>query len=100
MEPKSSKSLPRTSKKKPMSQKWRHLGNRRHLRTQKRPQRGPMERPNAAPEAAWRRKGSKHGETKPEERSEAPYEPQMICREAKMKPTPAWRSLRYECCAS
>ena len=61
MEPESSKSLRRTSKKKPMSQQWRHQGNRRNLRRQKRPQRGPMERPNGAPEADWRRKASKHG---------------------------------------
>ena len=61
MEPESRKSLRRTSKKKPMSQQWRHLGNRRHLRRQERPQRGPMERPNGAPKAAWRRKASQRG---------------------------------------
>ena len=61
MKPESSKWLRRTSKKRPMSQQWRHLGNRRHLRKHKRPQLGPMERPNGAPDAAWRRKGSEQG---------------------------------------
>ena len=43
-------------------------------------------------------KGSLTGciETKPEERSEAPYEPQMVCRGAKMEMLLAWGSLRYE----
>ena len=41
MEPESSKWLRRTSKKGPMSQQWRHLGNGRHLRKHKRRQRGP-----------------------------------------------------------
>ena len=35
-------------------------------------------------------------ETKPEERSEAPYERQMVSRGAKMETTPAWGSLRHE----
>ena len=61
MKPESNKRLRRTSKTGPMSRQWRHLGNRRHLRRQKRPQQGPMERPNGAPDADWRRKGSKHG---------------------------------------
>ena len=61
MEPESSKSFQRTNKKGPMSKQWRHLGNRRHLRKQKRPQRGPREKPNGAPEADWRRKASQHG---------------------------------------
>ena len=43
MEPECSKWLRRTSKKGPMSQQWRHLGNGRHLKKQKRPQRGPWE---------------------------------------------------------
>ena len=60
MEPECSKWLRRTSKKGPMSQQWRHLGNRRHLRRHKRP-RGPMERPNGAPDADWRRKESEQG---------------------------------------
>ena len=50
MELMSSKWLRRISKKGPkkeqISQQWRHLGDRRHLRKQKRPQRGPMGRPN------------------------------------------------------
>ena len=45
MEPESSKSLQRMSKKGIMSQQWRHLGNRRHLRRQKKLQRGPTEGP-------------------------------------------------------
>ena len=35
-------------------------------------------------------------ETRPEERSEASHEPQMVCREAKMETTLTWRSLGYE----
>ena len=35
MKPESRKWLRRMSKKGPMSQQWRHLGNRRHLRKQK-----------------------------------------------------------------
>ena len=61
MKPESSKWLRRTSKKGSMSQQWRHLGNRRHLRRHKRPQRGPMERPNGTRKADWRRKGSEKG---------------------------------------
>ena len=49
------------SKWAPKNQQWRHLGDKRHLRKQKRPQRGPMERPNGAQDADWRRKASKHG---------------------------------------
>ena len=61
MEPESSKWLPRTSKKKPMSQQRHHRGNRRHLRRQKRSQRGPMERPNNEKQANMNPTGLQKG---------------------------------------
>ena len=63
MEPESSQWLQRMSKKGPMSQQWRRLGNRRHLRRQKGPQRMPMEGPNKAQRTkskpTWVQQGSK-----------------------------------------
>ena len=35
--------------------------------------------------------------TRPEERSEAPRERQMVSRGARMETSPAWGALRYEC---
>ena len=63
MEPECSKWLRRKSKKGPRSQQCRHLGNRRHLRRQKRPQRGPMGRPNGAQVAIGDEKEANMGPT-------------------------------------
>ena len=85
MEPESSQWLRRMSKKGPMSQQWRRLGDRRHSRKQKGAQRMPMEGPNKAQKTkskpTWAQQGSKKVSKQcPNERS---------CKKMKIELSPA-----------